>query len=185
MAEYMTVKNNIVTGIFCGEAEKGSITLPDNHEVRVGEPLTFYNSDYTRKSEVQLIKEKLIELPQGCILDGDSIRKMTRIERMVAGLDKVPKYNKIVDGQLVPMTDEERLAEMSTEEKATYHRQRRDALIRSELWKLERHSQEIALGTTPTLSDTEYKSLLLYIQALRDLTKQEGFPNTVVYPTLA
>lgn len=184
MAEYMIVENNIVTGIFCGVAEKGSITLPKNHEVRVGESLDFYNSNYTRKTEVQLIKEKLIELPQGYKIDNDKLVEMTYEERIIAGLESLPYGMKIVDNNLVAMTEEEKVAAMTIEEKAAYHRQKRDTLLNAEVWKVERHNQEILLGRETTLSNDEFMNLLRYIQELRDLTEQPNFPNEVIYPTL-
>ena len=150
MAEYMTVENNIVTGIFCGydytepeynkqgelikPAEKiipeNAIDLPANHEVRVGDNINMYNLDYTRKT-------------------GDNL-----------------------------------LSVMSEEEKANYHREKRDSLINKEMWKLQRHEQEKSLSLPTTLTDEQYLTLLQYIQLLRDIPQQEGFPNSVVYPEL-
>lgn len=184
MAEYMIVKDNIVEAIFCGTAEKGSITLPANHQIRVGEPLTFYNEDYTRKSEIQLIQEGLIELPQRYKISNDKLVEMTYDEKIIAGLEQLPRSMKIVGDKILPMTEEERLQTMTEEEKASYHRQKRDTLLNAELWKLQRHEQEKALEIQTTLSEQEYLALLQYIQALRELPQQEGFPNTVVYPEL-
>lgn len=182
MAEYMVLKNNVVEAIFCGTAEKGSTTLPANHEVRVGEPLTFYNEDYTRKSEVQLIQEGLIELPQGYKIEEDKLVEMTFDEKIIAGIDPLPNGMKIVDNKIIPMTEEERLEIMTEEEKASHHRQKRDTLLNAELWKLQRHEQEKALNLPTTLTDEQYTALLQYIQELRKLPQQSNFPNTVVYP---
>lgn len=182
MAEYMIVKDNIVTEIFCGEVEKGSIALPANHQVRVGEPLTFYNDDYTRKSNIQLMKEKLIPIPQGYKIEKNSLVEMTYDEKIIAGLEQLPNGMKIVDNKIIPMTEEERLITMTDEEKASYHRAKRDELINAELWKLQRHEQEKALNLPTTLTDKQYTALLKYIQLLRDLPQQPNFPNTVVFP---
>lgn len=182
MAEYMIVKNNIVEAIFCGEAEEGSIILPKNHQIRVGEPLTFYNEDYTRKSEVQLMQEGLIELPQGYKIDNDKLVEMAYDEKIIAGIEQLPNGMKIVGDKILPMTEEERLQTMTDEEKATYHRQQRDILLNAEVWKLQRHEQEKLLGINTTLTEKEYIKLLQYIQELRELPQQDGFPNTVVYP---
>ena len=150
MAEYMTVENNIVTGIYCGyeytepiyneqgelikPAEKiipaNSVDLPTNHQVKVGDNINMYNADYTRKT-------------------GDNL-----------------------------------LSVMSEEEKANYHREKRDSLINKEMWKLQRHEQEKSLSLPTTLTDEQYLTLLQYIQLLRDIPQQEGFPNSVVYPEL-
>lgn len=182
MAEFMTVENNIVKGIFCGNVEEGSITLPANHEVRVGEPLTFYNDDYTRKSDIELMQEKLIEIPQGYKIENDTLVEMTQDEKIIAGIEQLPKYMKILDNKVIPMTEEEKFNTMTEDEKASYHRQKRDTLLNAELWKLERHSQEKALGIKTSLTDKQYTELLQYIQALRELPQQPNFPNDVVYP---
>ena len=182
MAEYMIVKNNVIEAIYCGEAEEGSITLPANHEIRVGEPLTFYNDDYTRKSDIELMQENLITIPQGYIIENDVLREMTQDEKIIAGIEQLPKYMKISDNKVISMTEEEKLNNMTEEEKAEYHRQQRDRFLNAELWKLQRHEQEKALGIDTTLTDEEYIALLKYIQALRELPEQPNFPNTVVFP---
>lgn len=81
-------------------------------------------------------------------------------------------------------TEEEMLAEITEEERANYHRAKRDSLINKEIWKLQRHEQEKALSLPTTLTDEQYLTILQYIQLLRDIPQQEGFPNTVVYPEL-
>lgn len=182
MAEYMIIKNNVVEAIYCGEADEGSITLPANHEVRVGESLDFYNSDYTRKSDIQLMQEKLIEIPKGYKIDNNNLVEMTYDEKVIAGLEQLPKYMKILDNQVIPMTEEEKLQAMTEEEKTNHHRQKRDTLLNAELWKLQRHEQEKALGINTTLTDEQYIALLQYIQSLRELPQQPNFPNKVIYP---
>lgn len=184
MAEYMVLKNNVIEAIYCGIAEEGSITLPANHEVRVGESLDFYNDDYTRKSDIQLMKEKLIEIPKGYIIEKDTLREMTYDEKVIAGLEQLPSNMKIVGNKLVEKTEDEKLADMTEDEKASYHRQKRDSLLNAELWKIQRHEQEKMLGIETTLSDEQYITLLQYIQALRNIPQQTYFPNTVIYPVL-
>ena len=184
MAEYMIVKNNIVEAIFCGVVEKGGITLPANHQVRVGEPLAFYNSDYTRKTEVQLIKEKLIELPKGYKIDNDKLVEMTNDEKIIAGLEQLPSGMKIENGKLVQKSSDEIFNEMTSEEKENFIRSKRDSLINDVIWQVERHKQEKELNINTSLTDEEYLSLLKYIQELRDITNQKGFPEKVAFPTL-
>ena len=150
MAEYITVQNGIITGIFCGyeytkpeynkqgelikPAEKiipeNAIDLPANHEVRVGDNINMYNLDNTRK------------------------------------------------------TGDELLSTMTAEEKAEYYRAKRDELLNNVLWKVQRHEQEKTLGIDTTLTDEQYMALLEYIQALRELPQQTGFPDNVVFPEL-
>jgi len=54
--------------------------------------------------------------------------------------------------------------------------QRNHALATTD-WFVHRHRDEIDAESTTTLTAAEYKDLLSYRQALRDLTAQKKFPN--------
>ena len=60
-------------------------------------------------------------------------------------------------------------------------RAERERLIESVRWRIERHSDELALGREPT---EPLEPLLRYTQALRDVPHQEGFPETISWPEL-
>lgn len=60
--------------------------------------------------------------------------------------------------------------------------QRDQRLTQARAW-LERHRDEQMLGMTTTLPCTE-QALLLYIQALRDVPQQPGFPDSIEWPEL-
>lgn len=64
---------------------------------------------------------------------------------------------------------------------ATEIRAERDRRIAAIQWRRERHADEISLGLTPT---ELIEPILIYIQALRDITKQPGFPETVEWPSV-
>jgi hypothetical protein len=66
------------------------------------------------------------------------------------------------------------------EEQAQEVRAKRDRLIAQEDWRYARYNSEIRLGLDPSDDITELDS---YIQALRDIPQQEGFPNNVIWPT--
>jgi len=70
----------------------------------------------------------------------------------------------------------------TTEELATAIRSKRDALISSIEWRTQRYEQQTILGLTPNDSAENYEAILVYIQALRDIPEQEGFPNQVEWP---
>ncbi len=60
-------------------------------------------------------------------------------------------------------------------------RTERDSLIQEVEWRVRRHQDEVALElevTEPIIP------LLEYIQALRDVPQQEGFPDNVEWPSL-
>lgn len=184
MAEYMVINNNIIEAVYCGDVEsnENTIILPENHQVRVGENISFYNDDWSRKSDVELILLGLIDVPQGYKVENNQLVELTYEEKVIAGLEALPPYYKIENNALVEMQEHEKLTLMTKEEKAQYHRKKRDSLLNAELWKLERHSQEKALGVDTTITEQEYIALLQYIQALRELPQQAGFPDTVTYP---
>ena len=81
-------------------------------------------------------------------------------------------------------TEEERWASLTTEQKAEEVRAKRDGLIEDIMWRVERYQTQKALGITPTDSEEQYKAVLQYIEALRQVPKQLGFPENVVWPTL-
>lgn len=58
-------------------------------------------------------------------------------------------------------------------------RSERDRLIESVRWRIERHSDELALGSEPT---EPLEPLLQYTQALRDVPQQAGFPESYSIP---
>ena len=58
-------------------------------------------------------------------------------------------------------------------------RAERDRRIQEVEWRVTRHRDEIALGLDPS---EPILPLLEYIQALRDVPQQEGFPTDVVWP---
>lgn len=184
MAEYMIIKDNIIEAVYCGDVEssENTIILPENHEIMVGDNIAFYNDDYTRKSDIELIRLGLKEIPLGYKIENDNIVEMTFNEKIIAGLEELPRFFKIVDNNIIEMEEYEKLEIMQRQEKEDYHRQKRDNMISNEIWKIQRHEQEKLLGIKTTLNDDEFLLLLKYIQDLRDIPKQEYFPDFVEYP---
>ena len=58
-------------------------------------------------------------------------------------------------------------------------RAERDRLIESFRWRIERHKDELKLGREPT---EPLEPLLQYVQDLRDVPQQAGFPGSVGWP---
>lgn len=78
---------------------------------------------------------------------------------------------KEIEAHLNPQPTKEQLADTVRAE--------RDRLIESVRWRIERHSDELALVSEPT---EPLEQLLQYTQSLRDVPQQEGFPESVEWP---
>ena len=96
----------------------------------------------------------------------------TEAERNEWGAPELVKMTEAeIDAHLTPVPTPEQLADTA--------RAKRDRLIESVRWRIERHSDELALGGEPT---EPLEPLLQYAQALRDVPQQEGFPEAVEWP---
>ena len=84
---------------------------------------------------------------------------------------------------LIQMTPEEVNVHLNPpptlEQLADTARAARGRLIESVRWRIERHSDELALGSEPT---EPLEPLLQYTQALRDVPQQAGFPGDIDWP---
>lgn len=69
----------------------------------------------------------------------------------------------------------------SDDELARAVRQKRDMLINAIQWRIERYSQQKTLGIKTDESDDWYKAALSYVQGLRDIPKQQGFPKEILW----
>ena len=69
---------------------------------------------------------------------------------------------------------------LTPEQKAEEARAERDYKIQSIRWRIERHHDELALGLEPS---EPLEPLLEYVQKLRDVPQQEGFPENFEWPT--
>ena len=81
---------------------------------------------------------------------------------------------------LMPMTDEEVSAHLAPKPPtAEQIRAERDAKIEAVRWRIERAKDETALDIPLT---EPLEPLLQYVQALRDVPQQAGFPENIEWP---
>lgn len=83
--------------------------------------------------------------------------------------------------EAIPAPIEEAPAE---EDLAQVARSRRTSLINQIRWMIDRHRDEEALQRPTTLTSAEYMGLLAYVQDLRDVPEQAGFPTLITWPQI-
>ena len=185
MAEYMTINNNIIEAIYCGDVEENEniIILPENHEVRVGENIAFYNNDWSRKSDIELMQLGLIDIPTGFKLENNILIEMAYVEKVIAGIEEMPPYYKIENGKLTQKSQDEIFNEMTLEQKGNFIRNKRDNLINEADILLLKYQEQVELGVINV--DDDYRlALLQYKEDLRNVPEQAGFPENVVWPEI-
>lgn len=84
-----------------------------------------------------------------------------------------------LDGQFVLKTDDE-----AKEQTAAEVRAERDRRIDAARWRIERYQTQTAAGIDTTDTAEQYQALLIYVQALRDVPEQEGFPDNIRWPEI-
>ena len=72
--------------------------------------------------------------------------------------------------------------EKPIEEKEAEVRAERDRRIDATRWRIERYQTQEAAGIETTDTAEHYKAILLYVQALRDIPEQAGFPEAIEWP---
>ena len=72
--------------------------------------------------------------------------------------------------------------EKPTEQKAAEARAERDRRIDAIRWRIERYQTQAAAGMETTDTAEQYKEILIYVQALRDVPAQAGFPDAIEWP---
>lgn len=122
--EYITVENNVITGNYCGSVLPDNAIQVENFNGVVGEPLTYYNDDYSRKSDLELYIAGIKTIPTGFKLNDNNsaLVEMTQVEKISAGIETIPAGMKLENNQLVSKTTKEQLAdnEITQEEYNNY-----------------------------------------------------------------
>ncbi len=75
-------------------------------------------------------------------------------------------------------------AEPDDEQLASFARARRDRAIEAARPVIERHRDQVELGSATTLSAEAFVGVLTYVQALRDIPTQSGFPAAIQWPAV-
>jgi hypothetical protein len=187
---FITVKNGVVTGYHSGSLDADyfgqpfygheRIVIPNDNFVTAGDLVDYYDKDWNRKSDLQLINEGLMDMPAGYVVEGGTLRKLTEDEQIAAGLIPPPEGMKVEDGKIVPMTlEDQRGAGLITEEEylaAQAGRSQRE--LNGRLAEL---NSEEAKARSEVDADyaAERKSKMTALLAVK---KQDGWPVNVIWP---
>lgn len=122
-------------------------------------------NEVREKTNAELYADGLLELEAGRYWDEEtqSVRELSPEELYTEGLLSETDYTSY------------RVETINVE---------RTAKIAEVTWMRDRHKDEEQLNLSQTLTDQEYITLLEYIQKLRDITLQESYPQSVVWPEL-
>ena len=71
---------------------------------------------------------------------------------------------------------------VAIEQKKAEARAERDRRINAIRWRIERYQTQEAAGLETTDTAENYKAILIYVQALRDVPEQAGFPYAIEWP---
>lgn len=173
ITEYITIKDGIITGNYItdGKLPKGAIAV--NFDGVVGDKVDYYKSDWTRKTEVELVKEGLQPMKDGYKWNSDQTGfvEMSQAEKIQAGLEELPQGQKIEGGELVTMTDEEKLAEgqLSQEEYKNIQRQK----IQSELDEIDIKTIRPLRAILSGLGTEEDKAMLAELETYAKAKREE------------
>lgn len=145
--EYIEIKDNIITGHYCGTMPENKNSEIEYREVTglkaaIGDDIRFY-ADFDKgikKPLKQLVKEKLVAIPEGKKLNktGDDFVDMTEAEKVKAGLRKLSKREKLDGDNIVQKCEKELYDEeiITAEAYNAYIDMMREAAYRSETDKL-------------------------------------------------
>jgi len=118
---FITVLNGVITGSHTGNIKVDFFGTPYyNHErievpkdvyasIKEFDKVEYYDKKWKRKPDSQLVKEKIIPMPEGYRWEGDDLRRLSTEERIIAGLDSPPRGYKVEGCNIVELTPQEKV----------------------------------------------------------------------------
>lgn len=176
--------------------------VPTIDGILPGDKVQMYNKDWKLRPKQELVDERYIKLELAEEDNIEGVSKETVIQKVVdneivykteydfvkEGAKKLSPFQYIDEEnkQIVETMDLKLLVEKGRltnteriEMLADQIRVQRDEKIANFEWRYARYNSEIRNGKTPTDS---LELLDSYVQSLRDVPQQEGFPENVVWP---
>lgn len=174
--------------------------LPEKNDVHTNDDIREFTPDWKTRPVTDLIADGFLQLRiaeetdeavEGTVLekieDGKIVKK-TRYDLAKEGAIKLG-YNEAIDEQAktVVSGSSDELYRKKLLDREEYLKRlgddariERDSRINTVGWRYERYTSEQRLGL-PTTDSID--ALDLYVQRLRDVPQQEGFPENIVWPT--
>lgn len=107
---YLTIKDEVITGIYCGNKQDGFIEVPNTFNGSVGYSINDFDEEWNLlPKEPEPVVEP--EIPEGYKLVNNNLIEMTLIEKIEVGLEALPEGYEIKDNQLVQVITPEMLRE--------------------------------------------------------------------------
>lgn len=173
--EYLIVENGKIKSHRCSRSVPSNAIIVKNWRGSVGEPVDFYDKNWQRKSEFELMKEGLVEVPKGFKWNKSktALEEMSQVEKIEAGIEKLQENQIIENGEVRDLTKSEMYKKglLSEENFAAIKRNERDS-----------HLLETDKYLLPDFPITEEKlnKVKAYRQYLRDLPQNENFPDVEI-----
>lgn len=173
--EYLIVENGKIKAHRCSRSVPANAIIVENWRGSVGETVDFYNKNWQRKSEFELMKEGLIEVPKGFKWNKSrtAIEEMTQVEKIEAGIEKLQENQIIENGEIRNLTNSEMYKKglLSEETFAAIKRNERDSLLSK--------TDKYLLPDFP-IDEEKLNKIKAYRQYLRDLPQDENFPDVEI-----
>lgn len=112
MFEVLKIEDGIIEShsIVNRKLREGEVIVHD-WQGTVGEPVTYYDENYKRYTDIDLINKGLKEIPKGLKIEDNKLVEMTLQEKYEAGIINLKPTQKIVDNYIVEKTQDERINE--------------------------------------------------------------------------
>lgn len=170
--EYLIIANGKIKAHRCSRSVPVNAIVVENWRGSVGESVDFYDRNWQRKSEFELMKEGLVEVPKGFKWNKSktALEEMTQVEKIEQGFEKLQENQIIENGEIRELTNSELYKKglLSEEAFATIKRDERDYLLAK--------TDKFLLPDFP-ISNEKLNKVKAYRQYLRDLPQNENFPD--------
>jgi len=183
MSEYVIIEDGKTVEHCCGPLQEGRDCreVPDGFPFESRADIRHYDRDWKLRPLADRIAEGLVTVSEAEMVEGETVRAKTALERIRDGIDPAPDGMKVSqDGlDLVAMSIAEQIAEGKMSKAtgdtimALEARAKRGSLLAESDWT---HLLDCPLPTEDQKKWTDYR------KALRDITEQPGFPKDIEWP---